>query len=202
MHRIGWLASLMAVAMVLVPARAEDKITESAYYPLKVGSTWTYKIADAPAGTPSVVMKITKHEKVGDVMCARLETFVNDKSMGNEHIAITKDGIVRVSAFGFNADPPIMILKLPAKKGDTWKIESKVGTETLKGEAKVSEENVSVPAGKYDTIVATATITAGPQKIETTTCFAKNVGIVRMKMTGLAAGKAVVMELEKFEAGK
>jgi hypothetical protein len=199
MKRIGLLVGLLASAAVLAPVRAQDQMAESPYYPLKVGTTWTYRIASAPQGAPSVTMKVTKHEKAGDLPCARLETIVNGQVVANEYVSVSKDAVYRVSVQGFKVEPPMPLLKLPPCKGDRWKIDGKVGTDTLKGEASVTEDTVTVPAGKYEAVVATANLQAGPQKMETMNHFARGVGIVKMKVS--VGGMEVVMELEKFEAG-
>jgi hypothetical protein len=199
MKRIELLASL-TLFLALGWVRAEEKLVETPYHPLKVGTTWTYKVVNAP-DSPSMVLKVARHEKVGDLLCARIETVVNGQAVANEYVTVTKDGIYRVSANGTRFEPPMLLLKLPPRKGDSWKVDARGGTEALTGNVRVTEEAVTVPMGKYDTFPATVTIQAGAQKMETANYYAKGVGIVRVK-ANLGPGLDVLMELEKFEEGK
>jgi len=203
MNRIKLLASLMVLVVALDQVRAEDKMVDSAYFPLKVGTAWTYRVANAPQSAPKVVVKVIKHEKVGDFLCARLESFVNGKVEANEYVAVTKSGVYRVSLNGFTVEPPVLLLKLPPNKGDNWKVDGKVGTEVMKGDASLTEEAITVPLGKYDTFKVLAKVEGGAQKIEiwTTTNFAKGVGNVRRR-TYAGPGLNVFMDLEIFEEGK
>src|SRR6478672_2213631 len=110
MKRLVTLAILVVLTASFTTVRGDDKdkdkekdqtvITDSAYYPLKVGSSWTYK---GPANT-TLVNKVAKHEKVGDVMCARIETSVGGNTVAYEHISVAKDGIYRHTLNGMQAD--------------------------------------------------------------------------------------------------
>jgi hypothetical protein len=201
MNRIGLLTSLLVCALVVGSARAEDKLVGSPYCPLEVGTTWTYSVVDTP-DAPKLILKVTSHEKVGDLLCARLETSVNGNMVAYEHITMTKEGVCRVGLGTLKAEPPILLLKLPPREGDTWTFDGKVGTEIFKGSGKVSAEAVTVPAGKYTTFLSKLEAQAGDQKIVMSNYFARGVGIVRMNIEFPDAGKTVVVVLEKFEAGK
>ena len=65
----------------------------------------------------------------------------------NEHIAVRSDGIYRTSFNGIQVDRPVKILPLPAKAGDRWTVEAKVGTDTIKGEMRTTEETVQILSG-------------------------------------------------------
>lgn len=191
----------LVVVLVLLAGNAsltgQETIKDSEYYPLKVGSKWTY----VAGGEKKITVTVAKHEKLGEVMCARLETAVDGKVVGAEHIALGKDGLFRHSVFGLTADPPVLFLKLPPKKGETWKVETKVGGLAVTGTYTSDEAEITVPAGKYKTVVArTDDFTAGDQKLEITTYFAKGIGMV--KSVNKIGGNDVVLELEKFEPAK
>lgn len=183
------------------PGRAQDKMETTPYYPLAVGTTWEYK-----AGDNKYTVKVTKHEKVkadkGEVLCARLELFVKDKSQTFEHVAVTKDGVYRYTFEGKEAAPPVLFLKLPPKKDETWKVESKVVGEAVKGTFKNNgEEEVKVPAGSYKAWVVTSQdLDANGVKMSVTYYFAEKVGMVKQLVE--VSGQKVVVELEKFEPGK
>src|SRR5215469_1307595 len=145
----------LAGALLLALAgagRAQDKMETTPYYPLAVGSTWEYK-----AGDNKFTLKVTRHEKVGNVLCARVEMFVKDKAQSFENVSVTKDGVYRNTFEGKEATPPVLFLKLPPKKDETWKVDSKVGGESVKGTFKNNgEEDVKVPAGSYKAVVVTS----------------------------------------------
>jgi hypothetical protein len=166
------------------------------FYPLKMGNTWTY----SGPGNLKLVNKVVAHEKIGGVMCAKLETSMNGMAMANEHVGITRDGIYRFAFNGAAIDKPVLVLKLPARAGDTWKIESKIGNETVTGNLKTSEGFVQVPAGKFKALVASGKVEASGQTIEAANYFVRGVGVAKIKME--IAGTIIEINLEKFEPGK
>src|SRR5262245_57375242 len=107
---------LLALTMALVAGPvglwAQEKIAESPYYPLKVGTAWHYR-----AGDKKTIVRVVKHEKVGDTLCALLETERDGTVGAREHIGVKEDGIYRFTGDGVRAEPPVCVLKLPPKKG-------------------------------------------------------------------------------------
>ena len=120
---------LLAVPLALLvgpAARAQDKMAETPYYPLKIGNTWTYKIGDT-----HFTMKVVKYEEVESEgkkqTCARVEMSGSDnKVQAVEHIAVRldgkDDGVYRYMFENKKAEPPVRFLKLPPKKDDTWEV--------------------------------------------------------------------------------
>lgn len=205
-----WLRSTLLVALILglssFQARAQEKdkdkekvekITESPYYPLAVGNTWNYKL-----GEMKFTMKVTKHEPVDKVLCARVELVVDNSVKAFEHIGVTTDGIYRYSYEGKKTEPPVRILKLPFKAGETWEVNAKVGGEVLKGMLKSGQEEVKVPSGTYPK-AATSTaddFDANGTKMAFKYFFAENVGMVKQELD--VNGQKAIIELEKFEPAK
>ena len=56
----------------------------------EVGAVWHYQ-----CGENRFQLKLTKFEMIGTTNCARIELFVNNKSEVAEHIAVTKDAVLR-----------------------------------------------------------------------------------------------------------
>src|SRR5271156_5038595 len=102
-----WLALAVASA-----GAQEEKVLESPWYPLKIGTKWHYKV-----GANKFSMNVAKHEKVGDVMCGVLETSKDGMVLTSEQIGIKADGVYRYGIAGQKADVPFCILKLPPKNG-------------------------------------------------------------------------------------
>jgi hypothetical protein len=175
----------------------DTKMLESAWYPLEVGTAWTYKTSDMTTFT----VKVTKHEKVGNVLCARLEMSGEGRVSAFEHIAVASDGIYRHGINGKTPDKPVLILKLPPKKGDSWMVDCKVDGDPLKGTFKVDDAEVTVPAGKFKGVaVSSDDLDANGLKVNCTFYYAEGKGIVKQVIE--IGGKKTTIELEKFEPGK
>jgi len=190
------LALLLSFGLALSLA-ADEKIKESEYYPFAVGTTWNYTVN----GKQKVTFRVAKHEKVGKDLTALVETVADDKVVATENVGIKDDGLYRFTMAGLTADPAVRILKLPAKKGDSWKVKSKVGDDEFSATFTLSEGKVKVPAGEYDALIAeTDEVTVGGVKMTIKVWYAKNVGMVKMIMKIM--GNEVNFELEKFAKGK
>ncbi len=189
------------------PAAAKPATTEtlkdSPYYPLQVGNTWLYRIGDN-----RYEMKVTKHEKVGDILCARVEMLIDGKPTAHEHLAVTADGLVRVAYDDRRAEPPLLFLKMPPKKGETWKVDSYIGkTDKVPGEhvygtfAEGEASKISEPAGNYDNVITSSSqdLNANGIRLNFTYYFAKGIGMVKQEIE--VSGQKVIIDLEKFDAG-
>jgi hypothetical protein len=195
------IISVLVLALAAGPAPvlwAQDKVGESEYYPLKVGNTWDMKVGDV-----KITNKVVKHEKIGDLMCALIETSKDGKVIAREHIAIKEDGIYRVTGNDQKAEPELCFLKLPpkTKPGESWDVESKIGSQTLKGKFTLGEEELTVNNTKYKALVAESKdFQVSGLDLTTKTWFAPNVGIVKQIVN--IGGKEVKLELEKYELAK
>ncbi len=186
-------------------ATAQEKKQESkAYYPLKAGNKWTYQIdSDAVAkGSAKLSNQIAKMEKIDGVSLFRLETTAKEKVVASEHLSITDKGVFRNRYNGIEVSPPICMLKLPIKKGSTWKTESKVGDEKLSVSCKSDEDEIEVPAGKFKTVkvVMDAEVVGAGIIVSNTYWFAQGVGIVKQHVN--INSMQFTLLLEKFEEGK
>ncbi len=180
---------------------AEDKLAETPYYPLHVGTTWHYK-----AGDGKFTVRVAKHEKVGETLCARLDVTRDGKTVGSQHLAVTAEGVYcHDQTTARNATqapkPPILVLKLPPKKGEGWKVDSKGDGKTFRGAFQIGEEEIKVPAGTYKAIrVTSQELEVNGLKPVITTYYARNVGMVKQVIQ--ESNITLEIELEKFEAGK
>lgn len=198
---------LLCAALVFTasPSRGEDKTKDAPaetteYYPLKAGTTWSYK-AD---GKTTYTVTVAGFEKVGEEQCARLEMKREGAVSATEDVTVKKDGVYRCAFAGSKVTPPVCFLKLPVKKGERWTYESKLAGTDLKGGFTLGEEKgVKVPAGTYDTLTVTSTndtTKIDGQTPAVTYYFAKKVGLVKSVVE--IGGVKVVSELEKFEEPK
>jgi hypothetical protein len=196
------VCSVFPVAAVAVAA--EDKLVETPYYPLQVGTTWHYK-----AGDGKFTIRVTRHEKVGDVLCARLEATRDGKVIAWQHLSVTADGVYRHdltdqhtgTAVTQSPRPPMLVLKLPPKSGETWKVDSRADGKTFRGSFKIDEQEVKIPAGAFKAVrVTSQDLEINGLKPVITTYFASGAGMV--KQTIQEGDSKIEIELEKLETAK
>jgi hypothetical protein len=194
-----WTCLPLALPLLLAPGvRAQEgKMPTSPWFPLAVGTTWVYKSGDSRFS-----LRVARHEKVDNVLCARVELLVDGKPTSYEHIGVTADGLYRYDFEGQEARPPIRFLKLPPGRGDTWAVDSAIGKEKerLKGTFKTGEvDKFKVPAGTYPKVVTSSgqDLDANGMKLSVTYYFAEKVGVVKQVID--VAGQKIVIELEKFQ---
>lgn len=208
------LLACLLLSLAAAEVTAQEKLKETPYYPLKVGTTWHYR-----AGDSKFSIRVARHEKVGETLCALLETIRDGKVVGSEHLAVSGDGVYRhdLTSPQFQSDPndkakkaklsvkqmlkpPILILKLPPKNGDSWKIDSKGDGKSFRGSFEVAEQEITVPAGTYKTFrVASQDLEVNSLKPNITTYFAQGVGMVKQIIE--MGNDKIEIELEKFKAG-
>jgi hypothetical protein len=208
------LLACLPLFLAAAELTAQEKLKQTPYYPLQVGTTWHYR-----AGESKFTIRVARHEKVGETLCALLDTTRDGKVVGSEHLAVSSDGIYRhdltspqlqsapndktkkvKTLVKQTLKPPILILKLPPKNGDGWKIDSKGDGKTFRGNFQLTEQEVTVPAGTYKTFrVASQDLEVNSLKPNIRTYFAQGVGMVKQI---IEMGDAKVeIELEKFEVG-
>ena len=127
--------AVVGLGLLFVPARGGDKGLDSPYFPLKKGTTWEY-VADGK----KITTVVTDHEKVGDLLCAKIETDLGGGQKIVEHIAVKDDGIYRVRANNEDVKPPFLMLKLPPKKGEEWTVDSTAKGFGIKGKMTIAAD--------------------------------------------------------------
>jgi hypothetical protein len=180
MARVIRLTVGAAVILFAGAALAQPPKDADGYFPTKANTTWKYK-----AGDQVVEVKVAdKTVKFNNEDCVKLETWVGGKEVASELYALRADGVFRVKVKDDKIDPAIKVLQLPVKKGDAWKFNSKVGTQTVSGEFKVREdkEKVTVGGKEIADTVAVEGIELDVAGTKTTVklWFAKDKGIVKL----------------------
>ena len=113
--------ALLAVFAVAPAVPAQDKVAVSAHFPAAEGTAWTYKL-----GEKKITIRVTKHEKQASAMAARFDTFEKNDLLAFQHIAIAADAVKRVAHNGEAVTPPLVLLKVPPAKGQSWDVDSKM----------------------------------------------------------------------------
>jgi hypothetical protein len=194
---VWWVAILALLFLSWGTAlRSGEQVKDSPYAPLKVGTKWVYRF-----GEEKITVAVVKHEKIGNVLCALLESTSDGKVVLREHVAVAADGVYSHALNGTKTEPPLLVLSLPSKKGASWKIDSKVGGKTWKGTLTLDEAEVKVPAGTYKALVVRSDdLEIAGTKASGATWYASGVGMVRQTLK--QGGREALLELEKFEAPK
>jgi opacity protein-like surface antigen len=195
MKRLAGL-SVLAILTIAIAVPAQD-VQPNPYYPLKVGSEWTYKVQGGP-----IKVKVTGTEKAGTGNGFKLETSANNKVSATETVAYTKEGVQRFNVNGLNPEVPILFLPADPEATKEWNVDTKVAGQTIKGTFKVNKEKVQVPAGTYDNAIHVkgTDMEIGATKTTVEYWFAKDVGIVKLKFT--LGSQDATLELEAYTAGK
>ena len=129
----------------------------------------------------------------GSVPAKKLELEVSDK------------GVFRRTYAGTNYDPPMQLLKLPAKADDKWEHkrvlnpdEEPLMTSFITGPS----EEVEVGAGKFKAIRVTSRRSGGGRSLHQTHWYAPNVGLVKEVTNKPGAPIETTWALKSFTPGK
>ncbi len=158
------------------------------YYPLAVGTAWTYRPEPAPAGTPDHRIEVTGQDAEGFFQLT-----------GGGRMAHRRDGV-------FDGDR--FILQDPLKTGHSWMAVPSVST-VEKYEIVDTGFAVTTPAGFFDDCVRVRAETDGRTesgeavRIELLWTYAPGVGMIRLVQRAAVGNQApqerARMTLVKFE---
>ncbi len=185
----------LVLGLGLLASVTAQEAPKSEFLPLAVGTVWTYR-----AGEKTVLLKVTKHEKIDGISCALLESSIDGKVAGAEHVAVGKDGLYRHTAQGQKVEPPVCFLRVPAKVGEKWSFDARIGVESLQGSSTLDEAEVTVPAGTFRTVVVKTRIQRDQAAIDISNFYAAGIGMVKQVQS--FGGKEVLLELVKYDAAK
>ncbi len=198
MLRMLRLSAATALIVVLVGSAVAQGPTATDLFPTKVGSKWTYKINDQ-----DVTVTVSGTEKVGDADGFKFDTAVGGQVKQTEVYQVKADGVYRIKVGDKKIEPPVRILALPAKKDAAWDVDSKVGSEAIKGKFKVTDEKAKIKVGGAD---VEAVLVEGPdfEIAQTKTVikqwFAPGKGIVKVEYT--IQNNTTTMELKDYAEKK
>ncbi len=167
----------------------------AAYFPLKVGSTWEYRV-----GKQKAVVRVLRQETVDKDTVAVLETTL-DGTKVTERVGVKADGVYRYSGDGVDYTPPLRFLKLPPAAGETWQVKSRGAGLEIAGTFTAGEEEVTVPAGQYEAVTASCPdFRIDTARVAVTYWLVPDIGMVKQRFKG--AGRDLLIELEKYTPGK
>jgi hypothetical protein len=175
-----------SVALAAPAPKAKEK--EAAYFPTRMGDKREYEVRSGETVESGYTDTVTKVEKAD---AATHVTVTRDYSNGRPFvttIAVSADGLFRVSHNDKKLDAPVPLFKQPAKAGTKWE----VGEVTY---TVIGEEDVEVPAGKYKAVKVDV---ASGGDVHTSLWFAPTVGLIKQTNPG----SMVTVVLKAFTPGK
>jgi hypothetical protein len=194
--------ALLACSATLLPAgekKPDDKKKAPNYYPVAEGAAWHFHVT-VNGNEAKATNRIAKIEKIDGVDLGRLEAVVSDKVVATEHVSQNDKGVFRHRYNGQVIDPPLPLIRYPVKAGDKWDGELKVGKDAARYDCVATEEEVSVPAGKFKAVKVVINVTENGNTLATTYWFVNDIGFVRQTVE--AGNLNILMELEKRETKK
>ncbi len=184
------LALLLLGCRGTPPAEA-PRVEDSPYYPLKVGANWVYR-----AGKHRMTREVVRHELIGKIACARVESKRDGKLWLTEHVHATTEGVFLLALESKPLATPLRLLKLPPRPGDHWETKSRDGSG--RHVYLLEEGDVTVPAGSYRAMILRGEVVEdGRRHSAFTYWFAPGVGVVKQLVH--KGNETAVYELERFE---
>jgi hypothetical protein len=167
------------------------------YYPIKVGDKLVYEFTREGEASIERTITITASEEKEGEWIVTTEHFPAEVSNGK--LRISKKGVFQIEMTGTVLEPPVPVLQLPAKVGDTWEV---IGIKSIPTHTNkvMGEEEVNVPAGKYKAIRIDTTIPLDPKPITFSYWHAPGVGVVKFAST--SGQKEYTQVLKSFTPGK
>jgi hypothetical protein len=180
------------------PATAPAPATAatSEFFPLKVGASWVYRIDDQR----TLELKVEKMENGEATIAATSQ----GKSVVKETVKVTTDGIYRVKINDVAIVPPIKVLALPVKKGDSWEVNSKLQEKPIQGKLTVVDDKAKIKLkdGKeYECVY----VEGLDFKIDGTSTKVRRwyaAGKGEVKLTYDVGGQEATLELVEYKEGK
>jgi hypothetical protein len=167
------------------------------YFPLIKGAKWTYKVGDN-----EVIVTVVKSETINKEEHFQVDTIVGKEPKTSEWYVVRPDGIYRTKVKDDKIEPPIKVLPLPIKKDETWKVESKLGTQSIKGSLKIvnDKEKIKVQGTEYETVLIEGKdVDVAGAKTTLRIWLAKDRGIVKEEFL-LQGGETLLLELKNYTA--
>jgi hypothetical protein len=200
MRRLA-LSLLFAVTLSAAPI-TKDKEADL-YLPIKVGAKRVYLHGNGTLKT-EIIETVTKLEGNDGTYRVTIEANVSNGNRSSRVYEVSAKEIKWLKSGDEQINPPIVQLKLPAKIGDTWLVDSKKGDEPfLKTTYKVIkvDEEIEVLAGKFKTICVESTTDSKGLEIKGKTWYALGIGGIKSEMR-YKEETPLLWELTSYTSGK
>lgn len=170
------LVALVVCAPCAAPAPIPRMKGADLYFPVEVGATWTYTLTLHKREDTLTVTHV-ENTKAGKVVT--VGQVKEKKTVTAMKVLVSENGVYQVEVGGAKCDPPLIVLKLPAKAGDTWKRKRQDSDEVFDTATVAGVEEVETPAGKYQALRVDWEITYEGVTQRSSFWYAPGVGMVK-----------------------
>lgn len=176
--------TLSVIAILLVMAGGgwgvplpKDRLNK-AYFPIRVGDRWVLQIKNGDS-VSEVTEVVTEVEKTDGQFIVTVGREINGQVSRFSKTLVTEKGIFRLSQGKVTYDPPLCVLMVGAKRGETWQNDTRGKTRQIKYTAE-GEEEIEVPAGKFKALrVTTELILDEARGTKATVWYAPSLGLIK-----------------------
>jgi hypothetical protein len=182
MRRTVTVLALLALAGPASAAPTLKEPKQALYFPTTEGVRRVYEIRVGDTAT-EVTEVVTKVEKKDGVFRVSIGSDRGGEVKPMNTVEVSAKGVFRVAVGNRELPAPTPLLKLPAKRGDTWEWtqEGPGATGPVTTVFTVGEEiEIEVPAGKFNATPVEAVTHVKDQAIKATYWYAPGVGVVKM----------------------
>lgn len=179
----GWCPALQAQT-----SQEEEQLQQS-WFPLKAGYSWTFRMEGEKQKLVWRVILQPESDPNSFILDAALGT----RTLDAEVLQVREDGIYRTQVGLERISPGVPIL---LNEQTTWQSKFRLQRRENTFAATKEPAQIKVPAGTFETILVTSTVTDQNVKHELLTWYAKGTGPVKMVIRD--GKKDLVLELERF----
>jgi hypothetical protein len=162
------------------------------YYPMREGHVWTYAV-EIDGRAEELKKSVVGKETIGGRECLVIEDEGFKGHLRKQYVRRTADSVELVRA-RIEIRDPVVWLRLPPKKADTWTSRLLTPREedggSLTFEVK-DEEEVEVPAGKFKAWRIELTGVSGENRMTATLWLAPDTGEVRRTVKVVEGGRTL-----------
>ena len=169
------LISFLLGGAVWAAPGAKD-LPQKAYYPTKVGTKRVYDQTGGGRYVEVITEVKTKDGQTQVTVCEETDGQLEPSDV----VAVSEKGLTSLFSGSDKFDPPVTFLKLDAKPGDGWDVDSAAGGLKLKGRFTLKgEEEVEVPAGKFKALRVESDMMVNGRPFKATAWYVREVGMVK-----------------------
>lgn len=201
---LKYLSALILIAsfLLIIPSFSQKKIVPPDYFPLAVGYWWQYKNVEKGW---DFTIKVTGTEKIGDILCYKLETTAaNDKVMIIQYYSKTEGKVLEIKQVYASSnneavfEPSKEYLHNPLKTGDSWiwKGKGMMSIDIEESNAVGNFEKITVPAGTFSAVKVSTDVKQGGQDVKKEYYYAPCVGLIKSHTD--SGGIKSTLELVKY----
>ncbi len=171
------------------------------FFPLYEGNQWTYTMSNGIEMT----MKVTGFTDVEGVRCAVVESFIENSAepvVSEEYLAVDSEGLkaymAQMQGQEFVYDPPVLRIKLPFQKEQSWTATmEQAGMPVITSFKSERIQEVSTRTGNFSCIVISSSLTIpGQGTVASESYYSDGVGLILQKMQ--AGGQTITTILKSY----